>query len=82
MCHVVVLRDTPTMPGTTPTCVEQAMSDGRDAATARAAARSVALPPVPAVAAAGGEHGNRVRAVELTRFLCDDRRCPAVIASR
>jgi peptidoglycan/LPS O-acetylase OafA/YrhL len=77
--RIVVLRDTPTMPGTTPTCVEQAMSDHRDAATACAAARRVALPPDPAVAAAAREGTARVRTIELSRFFCDDRRCPAVI---
>ena len=53
--HVVVLRDTPTMPGTTPTCVEQAISDHRSAATACDAPRSAALPPDPALAAARDE---------------------------
>jgi peptidoglycan/LPS O-acetylase OafA/YrhL len=76
--RIVVLRDTPTMPGTTPTCVERAISDHRNAATACAAPRTAALPPDPAVAAAR-ERAPRVRTIELSRFFCDDRRCPPVI---
>jgi peptidoglycan/LPS O-acetylase OafA/YrhL len=76
--HVVVLRDTPTMPGTTPTCVDQAISDHRRAATACDAPRSAALPPDPALAAARDETA-RVRSIDLSRYFCDERRCPPVI---
>jgi peptidoglycan/LPS O-acetylase OafA/YrhL len=76
--HIVVLRDTPTMPGTTPTCVEQALSDQRNAATACDAPRSTALPPDPAQAAARAETA-RVRSIDLSRYFCDARHCPAVI---
>jgi peptidoglycan/LPS O-acetylase OafA/YrhL len=76
--RIVVLRDTPTMPGTTPTCVEQALSDHRRAATACDAPRSRALPPDPAVAAAREETA-RVRSIDLSRYFCDERRCPPVI---
>jgi peptidoglycan/LPS O-acetylase OafA/YrhL len=76
--RIVVLRDTPTMPGTTPTCVEQALSDRRRAATACDAPRSSALPPDPALEAARQE-GARVRRIDLSRYFCDDRRCPPVI---
>jgi hypothetical protein len=74
----VVLRDTPTMPGTTPTCVERALSDHRRAATACDAPRSAALPPDPAVEAAR-QDGARVRRIDLSRYFCDDSRCPPVI---
>jgi peptidoglycan/LPS O-acetylase OafA/YrhL len=76
--HVVVLRDTPTMPGTTPTCVEQAISEHRRAATACDAPRDAALPPDPALAAARDETA-RVRSIDLSRYFCDERRCPPVI---
>ena len=76
--HVVVLRDTPTMPGTTPTCVEQAISDHRSAATACDAPRSAALPPDPALTAARDETA-RVRSIDLSRYFCDAHRCPPVI---
>ena len=76
--HVVVLRDTPTMPGTTPTCVERAISDHRSAATACDAPRGAALPPDPAVAAARDDTA-RVRSIDLSRYFCDERRCPPVI---
>jgi peptidoglycan/LPS O-acetylase OafA/YrhL len=76
--RVVVLRDTPTMPGTTPTCVEQAISAHRSAADGCAAARRLALPPDPAEAAARAAD-DRVRAIDLSRWFCDERRCPPVI---
>lgn len=76
--HVVVLRDTPTMPGTTPTCVEQALSEHRGAAAACDAPRSAALPPDPAVAAARAETA-RVRSIDLSHYFCDERRCAPVI---
>jgi peptidoglycan/LPS O-acetylase OafA/YrhL len=76
--RIVVLRDTPTMPGTTPTCVEQAISGHRSAADSCAAARRLALPPDPAEAAAR-QAEDRVRAVDLSRFFCDERRCPPVV---
>ena len=76
--QIVVLRDTPTMPGTTPTCVEQAISDHRSAATACDAPRSAALPPDPALAAARDAPA-RVRSIDLSRYFCDERRCPPVI---
>ena len=66
------------MPGTTPTCVEQAISDHRIAATACDAPRGAALPPDPARAAARDETA-RVRAIDLSRYFCDQRRCPPVI---
>jgi peptidoglycan/LPS O-acetylase OafA/YrhL len=78
VARVVVLRDTPTMPGTTPTCVEQAISAHRSAAGACAAARRLALPPDPAEAAAR-RADDRVRAIDLSRWFCDERRCPPVI---
>jgi peptidoglycan/LPS O-acetylase OafA/YrhL len=76
--RIVVLRDTPTMPGTTPTCVERALSGHRRADTACDAPRSAALPPDPAMAAARQE-GARVRRIDLSRYFCDARRCPPVI---
>jgi peptidoglycan/LPS O-acetylase OafA/YrhL len=76
--HVVVLRDTPTMPGATPTCVERAISEHRRAATACDAPRSAALPPDPAVAAARDEPA-RVQSIDLSRYFCDASRCPPVI---
>jgi peptidoglycan/LPS O-acetylase OafA/YrhL len=76
--RIVVLRDTPTMPGTTLSCVERALSGDRRAATACDVARREALPPDPAVAAARDGTG-RVRAIDLSRYFCDERHCQPVI---
>jgi peptidoglycan/LPS O-acetylase OafA/YrhL len=77
--HVVVLRDTPrALPlGGTLECVERALRDARDAGAACALSRDRALPSDPAVVAARG--APRVSVVDLTRFLCDARRCFAVV---
>jgi SGNH domain (fused to AT3 domains) len=77
--HVVVLRDTPrALPeGATLECVERATQDGRDAGAACALPRDRALPPDPAAIAA--RTSPRVSVVDLTRFLCDARRCFAVV---
>jgi peptidoglycan/LPS O-acetylase OafA/YrhL len=77
--HVVVIRDTPTMPGTTLACVERSIDAHRDPATRCAAQRRTALPPDPEVAAAARERSPRVEAVGLSRFFCGARRCPPVI---
>jgi hypothetical protein len=77
--HVVVIRDSPTMPGTTLACVERAINDHRNPNARCAAPRRNALPPDPAAAAAAREHSPRVQAIDLSRFFCDDRRCPPVV---
>jgi hypothetical protein len=77
--HVVVIRDSPTMPGTTPACVERAIAAHHNPARRCAAARRAALPPDPEVAAAARESSARIQAVGLSRFFCDARRCAPVI---
>ena len=57
------------------------MSDGEDAGRACARPRAEALPPDPAVVAATRVRSRRVRVIDLTRFFCGTRSCPAVIGS-
>jgi peptidoglycan/LPS O-acetylase OafA/YrhL len=77
--HIVVIRDTPRMRGTTLDCVQNAMDDGGHAESACAVPRRLALQPDPEVAAAGIAGSSRVRVVDLTPQLCDARTCPAVV---
>jgi peptidoglycan/LPS O-acetylase OafA/YrhL len=77
--HVVIIRDSPTMPGTTLACVERAINDHRNPNARCSAPRRNALPPDPAAAAAAREHSPRVQAIDLSQFFCDGRRCPPVV---
>jgi peptidoglycan/LPS O-acetylase OafA/YrhL len=77
--HIVVIRDTPRMRGTTLDCVQETMDDGGHAASTCAVPRRLALQPDPEVAAASRTGSSRVRVVDLTHQLCDARTCPAVV---
>jgi hypothetical protein len=77
--HIIVIRDTPRLRGSTLDCVQEAMDADRPAGSACAVPRRVALQPDPQVAAASRLGSARVRVVDLTPELCDARACPAVI---
>ena len=77
--QIVVIRDTPKVHGNTDTCVERAMARRAVAGLACAVPRSTALDADPAFAAARRLRSGRVRAVDLTRYFCDRRRCYPVI---
>jgi hypothetical protein len=76
---VVVLRDTPRARRETAGCVERAVDARRRAAVACAQPRSRVLLGDPAAAAARRYRTDRVRAADLTRFICDARRCYPVV---
>jgi hypothetical protein len=78
--RIVVIRDTPKVRGNTDTCVEQAIARRRRPGIACAVARSISLDDRdPAYSAAVRSRSGRVRAVDLTRYFCDRRRCYPVI---
>jgi peptidoglycan/LPS O-acetylase OafA/YrhL len=77
--HIVVIRDTPRMRGTTLDCVQETMDDRGRVGSACSVPRRLALQPDPQVAAASTAGSSRVRVVDLTRQLCDARTCPAVV---
>ncbi|AEG45091.1 acyltransferase family protein [Isoptericola variabilis] len=72
---VLVLRDTPAMPGDVPDCVASRPDD----VAACGAPRSTALEPDPLAAAASDDDTGLVRLVEVTDLMCDARRCHAVV---
>ena len=76
---IVVLRDVPRARLTTPGCVERAFKRRRAPGQACALSRAGALPPDPAAEAARRLSSARVQLVDLTRFMCDRRRCYPVV---
>ena len=76
---VVVLRDTPKASHETAACVQQAIAARRRAGAGCALPRSRALVGDPAAAAAARFRTDRVRLADLTRFMCDARRCFPVV---
>jgi peptidoglycan/LPS O-acetylase OafA/YrhL len=77
--QIVVIRDTPKVHGNTDTCVERAMARRMPAGRACAVPRGVALDRDPAYEAARRLRSRRVRAVDLTRFMCGRRLCYPVV---
>ena len=76
---VVVLRDTPKARLETAACVQRAIDAHRRAAAACALPRSRSLVGDPAATAAARFRTDRVRVADLTRFMCDARRCFPVV---
>jgi peptidoglycan/LPS O-acetylase OafA/YrhL len=76
---IVVIRDTPKIPNATLDCVAKTLQDGGAPGTACAVPRSRALEPDPAVAAARRWPSPRIRTIDLTGSLCDQRRCHPVV---
>lgn len=77
IAHVFVIRDTPRVKRDTDNCVQRSVDDHSTAGEC-AVGRREALAHDLAIDAAR-RSGNRVRAVDMTRFLCDRTRCPVVI---
>jgi peptidoglycan/LPS O-acetylase OafA/YrhL len=76
---VVVLRDTPKARLETAGCVQRAIEARRPASAMCALPRSRAVVADPVAAAAGRYRADRVRLADLTRFMCDARRCHPVV---
>jgi peptidoglycan/LPS O-acetylase OafA/YrhL len=72
---VLVLRDTPAMPGNVPDCVAEHPDD----VDACGAPPAVALEPDPLAAAAAADTTGLVSAAEVTDVLCDDALCRPVV---
>ena len=77
--HIIVIRDTPRLRGSTLDCVQEAMDANHRAVSACAVPRRVAVQPDPQGAAARRSTGRQVSVVDLTRLLCGARMCPAVV---
>jgi hypothetical protein len=77
--RVIVLRDTPQIVRPQAPCVENAMADRRPPGRRCAQSRASNLTPDPQVAAAHALGSRRVRVVDLSRHLCDDEVCFAVV---
>jgi peptidoglycan/LPS O-acetylase OafA/YrhL len=77
--QVFVIRDTPkALPGTA-SCVQEALGRHRPAGAVCALSRRSALDVDPAAVAAARTRAARVQGVDLTRFICDTRRCFPVV---
>ncbi len=77
--HVIVIRDTPKMRGTTLGCIEKAMAGHRRAGPACAVPRRRSLDRDPAAVAVARAGSARFELVDMTPFLCDRRACYPVI---
>jgi len=77
--RVIVLRDTPHIVGPQAPCVARALAHRRPPGRLCAQSRASNLTPDPQVAAARALHSRRVRLVDLSRHLCDDEVCFAVV---
>lgn len=76
---VVVIRDTPSEAPNHLRCVEAALQDGRSPGPACARPREQAVRPDPLAATAKAMRSPRVKVVDLTRQVCDARRCYPVV---
>ncbi len=72
---VLVLRDTPAMPGDVPDCV----ASDPDDVLGCGAPRTAAVEPDPLAAAAASDGSGLVTLVDVTDLVCDARRCHAVV---
>src|SRR4051812_44425981 len=76
---IVVLADVPQQRTSTPVCVERALKRREEPGRACAIPRASALRPDPALEAARRLNSPRIQVVDLTRFMCDSRRCYPVV---
>jgi len=74
--RIVVVRDTPEMTEQTLPCVQEAVAAGKSPGPACARPRADALPPDPAIEAAGRLG---LQTIDLTRSFCDQTSCFPVI---
>ena len=77
--HVVVLRDTPSMRGSTAACVQEALDKRRRLDVACAVPRASAVERDPLFFAASRATGPAVHAVDLTDHFCDAKDCYPVV---
>jgi len=77
--HIIVIRDDPRTSYTTARCVMRARADRRRPGIACSATRAWALQPDPLAVAARQTRSRRVQLIDLTRFMCNERRCFAVV---
>lgn len=77
--RVVIIRDTPRSTNEQLLCVSRAVAAGRRAQTACTRPRSVSVRPDPLAAAGRSVRSRSVKLIDLTRLLCDSRRCFSVI---
>jgi hypothetical protein len=77
--HIVVIRDPPHNVASTRSCIERARRQRKRAGPACARRRDRALEPDAAVEAAARAATPRIRTIDMTRFMCDARRCYPVV---
>jgi len=77
--HIVVIRDTPLVGYATLECVKRAKAKDRNAGSACSVNRKKALHEDPAVIAARRIDSERVDVIDMSRFLCSEKRCFPVI---
>lgn len=77
--HIVVIRDTPRITGTTIPCVESAIADHVAPGAACALKSSFALRSDPAVDAAKQLASPQVQVADLATFFCQKRMCSPVL---
>jgi SGNH domain-containing protein len=77
--HIVVIRDPPHNLNSTRSCLERALRQHRRPAAACARPRTRALEPDAAIVAAARAATPRVRAIDLTQFMCDSKLCYPVV---
>jgi hypothetical protein len=77
--EIVVLRDTPVVRETTPTCIERAMRRRQRPGPTCALRRSSAIRRDPAAIAALRRGMPRVHLVDLTQFMCSPKLCYPVV---
>ena len=77
--RIVVLRDTPLVGSGALQCIREAQARKRDAGRVCAVSRRRAVGADAAVVAARQRRSLRVHSIDLTRFMCDRRRCYPVV---
>lgn len=76
--RIVIIRDTPYTPASTPGCINRAIKRGQNAGVVCAVPRERALRPDPAAAAAK-RFRKRVGLIDFTPFMCSTRVCFEVV---
>jgi hypothetical protein len=77
--HIVVIRDPFYIATSTHTCIRHAVRSGREPGPTCALPRDTALKPDAAIEAAARMSPQRVQAIDLTPFMCDDELCYPVV---
>jgi hypothetical protein len=77
--RIFVIRDPPYNRTATLACVERALAQRRPPGPACALKRSSSLRSDPAIEAAVRTPSPRLRTIDMTRFMCDRRRCYPVV---